>query len=129
MIFCKNGIKFKFELEPDAVAYVTKKVVVDIIKQNFEHLTDSFMQQLNEEVGVIGRVEKVKEVDIRIWSGYITSDKKDINIDFFIEYIIKRTKDRLFGFVSNPTIGRYSLEQEKFYEISDNMLSRIQIIS
>ena len=93
-------------------------------KTNRKVVADALIKQLHNELNIVCRTELVKEVNIGVSSVYYPdSDRNDINMDFYTDYIVQKEMNIVRGFVCPETIGRYSRKDRKFYEISNSMLS------
>ena len=122
-----------------------------VIKQVSEELLD----QLNRELNTTCRTELVRAVYVDVSDVYyphrndagqscssprisyviegIEGNKDDINMDFYTDYVMLRTKrqgmcDELHGFTCCSTLGRFSRKDKKFREISNSMISKCELL-
>lgn len=133
--FYKMGdVVFNFEMEVstnDQEKKIAKAIFT--LQDSMETVACALWSQFKDELGLIVRVDKVKEVFIAISDVYYPerySEKKDINMTFYTEFIAEKIKreqgqnDLELGFVCTNTIGRFSRKDGKFHQISNGMLSR-----
>lgn len=100
-----------------------------------QRIITDLMEQLNRELTLTCRTELVHHVFITITDIYKTDDGKDINVSFYTEYVVKIDKDDSgcmndvhHGFYCDNTLGRYSIKNREFYEISNSMISNCKLL-
>ena len=118
-------------------------------KTNKKHVAGKLWEQLHRELNTLCRTELVKEIFITVSDVYYpvsakgnnpggssprpTWGENEINMDFYTDYLVQRVEpidgspyDE--GFYCCETLGRFSRKDKKFYEISNNMLSKCELM-
>lgn len=133
-----------------------RKLVTAIfnLNGNMLYVARALIDQLHDELKDVCRTELVKQVFIDIRDVYYPYDNEDnqasstprpsyvrnslledINMDFYTDYLIKKEEregiisDVYWGYYCCTTLGRFSRKDRKFYEVSNSMLSKCELMS
>jgi hypothetical protein len=119
------------------------------VKANKKQVADALWEQLHSEMNTLCRTELVKEIFIDVSEVYYpvsakgqnpggssprpTWGQNEINMDFYTDYLVQHVEPEGRaaydeGFYCCETLGRFSRKDKKFYEISNNMLSKCEIM-
>ncbi len=109
-----------------------RKIALAILnKERLKIVADALMEQFKTSVGMIAKTELAKEVYIYVSHIYYPDGRyaaKDINMEFYTEFIIYKENDVEQGFYDPISLGRFNRKERKFYEISNSMLGSIGIL-
>lgn len=144
-----GDVAFYFYFENKAHEEERKIAGAILNKANRKVVADALWEQLHSELNTTCRTELVKEVFIDVGSVYYPISSKGnriggssprpthaqdaINMDFYTDYLIQQEireglPNLYWGFYCCETIGRFSRKQKKFTEISNNMLSKCDLM-
>jgi hypothetical protein len=147
-VYIDGQIVFHFYMDSGASDEERKIAGAILNKERRKQVADALLQQLHDELSVTCRTELVKEIWIDVSSVYYPVAEKgepggssprptwgqgEINMDFYTDYLVQRVEpigraayDE--GFYCCETLGRFSRKDKKFYEISNSMLSKCELM-
>ena len=128
-----NDIPFYFYLD-DKIEEEEERITRFILSktENQKQVAKILIEQLHNELSKVCRTELVKEVFIDVYDVYYENrDPDEINMSFFTDYVIEtipKPLDVTYGFYCDCTLGRYSRKNKEFREVSNNMLSKCEVM-
>lgn len=146
-VYINGQIVFHFFFDSKADEDERKIAGAILDEANRKIVADALWEQLHSELNTVCRTELVKEVFIDVSHVYYpvsrwgvgtssprpTHGEDEINMDFWADYIIQKEirqglPNLYWGFFCSETIGRFSRKEKKFTEISNNMLSKCELM-
>jgi len=149
--YTKGNVVFYFYF--DKKAYEDERKIATAIfnlKGIKKQVSNALLEQLHSELNAVCRTELVKEVFVDVSGVYYANDYAgnkrisychnandtdvEINMDFYTDYLIKKeikegiVSNSYWGFCCCSTLGRFSRKDKKFREISNNMISKCEIM-